>query len=230
MTDPTPTPTSTDGPSGPGWTRRRIALVSGAVVVVAAVVALVVVLTTRGGTSSAASSTSTSAGPGASTTTATATPSGSVVPNPPTPTPSGPTANATDLPADLAPVPLAATASVGNGVVASLPSIRGIQAKATGPGNVAGPAVQVTVRIQNGTAAPIGLGGVAVNVYYGVDRTPAATVDDPSAKTFAGTLAAGASADGTYVFSVPADARQDVTVEVGYQAGAPLLQFTGAVH
>jgi hypothetical protein len=31
------------------------------------------------------------------------------------------------------------------------------------------------------------------------------------------------------VFSVPAGARDSVTIEVGYQAGAPLLLFTGPV-
>jgi hypothetical protein len=41
----------------------------------------------------------------------------------------------------------------------------------------------------------------------------------------------GQSAEGVYVFTVPvpADARDQVTIEVGYEAGAPLLQFTGPV-
>ena len=46
---------------------------------------------------------------------------------------------------------------------------------------------------------------------------------------FQGVLAPGASAEGVYVVRVPKDARSDVTVEVGYQAGAPLLIFNGSV-
>ena len=64
---------------------------------------------------------------------------------------------------------------------------------------------------------------------YGADRTPASPLDDPSRRPFCGMVAAGESADGVYVFSVPADARDSVTIEVGYQAGAPLLLFTGPV-
>ena len=37
------------------------------------------------------------------------------------------------------------------------------------------------------------------------------------------------SGEGVYVFSVPTDVRDRVTLEVGYQAGAPLLLFTGPV-
>lgn len=223
---------STNGGTGtgeqqPGRSRRQVVLLGTvAAVVVAALVALALVLTARGGTTPAASSSSTATRTGAA---ATGTGSTGPVPAPSSPAAPGTTANAAELPSELPAVPLASTASVGNGVVATLPSIRGIQAQASGPGNIAGPAVQVTVRIQNGTGSAIGLGGVAVNVYYGADRTPASPVDDPSTRPFSGTLAAGKSADGTYVFSVPSDARQAVTVEVGYQAGAPLLNFTGPV-
>jgi hypothetical protein len=94
---------------------------------------------------------------------------------------------------------------------------------------VNGPALRVTVRIENGTDQPIELDGVATNLSYGADRTPASPLADDSERPFSGTLAAGASADAVYVFSVPADARDTVTVEVGYTAGAPLLQFTGPV-
>ena len=44
-----------------------------------------------------------------------------------------------------------------------------------------------------------------------------------------GALAAAGSAKGMYVFTVPADARNPVTVTVNYSSGAPTLVFTGAV-
>src|SRR3712207_1179832 len=95
--------------------------------------------------------------------------------------------------------------------------------------SIAGPALRVTVRVENGTAEPVALGGVAVNLAYGPDRTPASPLDDPSRRPFATMVEPGQSAEGVYVFTVPADARDQVTIEVGYEAGAPLLQFTGPV-
>lgn len=221
-----------DEAARPAALRRRFLLIGiPAAVLVAALVAFLLVRGGSGGTSTAApgAAGSSSAAP-AGTPGAPGSPV-SVPPPLPTPTPSGPTANATDLPPALPPVPLSAAASQSNGVVATLPRIEGIQGTATGPGNIAGPAVRVTVRLANGTGAPVSLGGVAVNMYYGADRTPASPLDDPSQSPFGGAmLAPGATADGVYVFSVPAGARDAVTVEVGYQAGAPLLLFTGPVR
>jgi hypothetical protein len=148
---------------------------------------------------------------------------------PPTAAPLGPTGNAEDLPPALPAVPLDATAQVGNGISATLPSIEGIQGSGTGPGNVAGPALRVTVRIVNGTRAPVSLDGVAVNLFYGSEDAPASPLDDSSQSPFGGSLAAGETADGVYVFSVPSDVRDSVTVEMGYEAGAPRLLFTGPV-
>ena len=209
-------------PDRAGRYRRRILVAAIATVVVAALVVLLIVVNTGGGSSTVASGTAAGA-------TTEPTRDTSVVPMPPTPTPTGPTENATDLPPALPEVPLNSSAAVGNGIVAALPTIEAIQGTANGPGNIAGPAIRVTVRIQNGTTDTIALTGVAVNMYYGADRTPASPLDDPSQHPFSGTLAAGTSADGVYVFTVPADARNAVTVEVGYQAGAPLLLFTGPV-
>jgi hypothetical protein len=172
-------------------------------------------------------------GAGTDTATDAATTSGpdgeSVVPTLPTPEPTGPTENVDEPPPALAEVPLDGAAAVGNGIVATLPQIEAIQGSATGPGNIAGPALRVTVRIENGTGEAVALGGVAVNMYYGPERTPASPLDDPSRRSFDGMLAAGESADGVYVFSIPEDARSTVVIEVGYQAGAPLLLFTGPV-
>ncbi|UOX99770.1 hypothetical protein [Blastococcus sp. PRF04-17] len=201
--------------------RRLLLLAAAAAVLVAALVALVVVLGNDDdeGTTNAAAT-------GATSSSARDT---SVIPPPPTPTPTGPTGNVDELPPALPEVALDAPAAVGNGVVATLPSIESIQGTAVGPGNVAGPALRITVRIENGTDEPIWLDGVAVNTYYGEDRSPASPLDDPSRRPFGGRLESGASGEGVYVFSVPTDVRDLVTIEVGYQAGAPLLLFTGAV-
>jgi hypothetical protein len=137
--------------------------------------------------------------------------------------------NPEDPPAALPAVPLDAAAQVGDGVSATLPRIEEIHGSGTGPGNIAGPAIRVTVRIHNGTAAPVSVDAVAVNMAYGSDMTPASPLDDPSQAPFQGTVGPGKSVDGVYVFRVPSGARDSVTVEVGYKAGAPLLHFTGPV-
>lgn len=200
--------------------RRRLLLAGIAAVVVIALVVLVLVLNGGNGATRDA---------GASVSTTSAATDTSVPPPLPTPTPTGPTDVVDQPPPALPEVALDATAAVGNGIVATLPRIEAIEGSAVGPGNIAGPALRVTVRIENGTGADVSLDGVAVNMSYGADHTPASPLDDPSRRPFGGLLAAGDSADGIYVFSVPADARDSVTIEVGYQAGAPLLLFTGPV-
>jgi hypothetical protein len=216
----TQNPTKGPAPDGTRTRRRGLLLAVAAVVLVAAVVALVLVLNRDNGTSNAATSASTSSARDTS-----------VIPNPPTPSPTGPTSDVDALPTPAAEVPLESPAAVGNGVVASLTSIEGVQGTANGPGNVAGPAIRVTVHVENGTAAPITLAGAAINMYFGADDTPASPLDDPSARPFGiDMIQPGASADGVYVFSVPADQRDKVTVEVGYEAGAPLLLFSGPVR
>jgi hypothetical protein len=208
-------------PAGDGRRRRRIWLSVLAAVVVAALVA--VLLLTRGSDDPHGSGSSTTSSPSLQT-----------APRSPTEAPLGttPAPGATDPnapPTTLAPVALDGRGDVGNGVVTTLPAIDAIQSSAQGPGNIAGPALRVTVRIKNGTADAIPLDGVTVNLYYGTDRTPASPEEDPSRAPFSGTLAPGASADGIYVFSVPSNARDSVTVELGYIPGAPILLFTGKV-
>jgi hypothetical protein len=149
-------------------------------------------------------------------------------PPPISPAPTGPTATATALPNSAPPVALDAPAQVGD-VTVSLVGIEAIQGTATGPGDVAGPALRVTVRVANGAADPLDLLGVAVSMTYGAESTPASPLGDPSTAAFSGTLEPGASADGVYVFRIPTDARSSVTVSVGYQPGAPYAVFTGAV-
>jgi hypothetical protein len=127
-------------------------------------------------------------------------------------------------------VGLDATAAAGDGVTARLAAIDAVEGKAGGPGQVAGPALRVTVRIKNGSTADVSLDGVAVNLSYGSDKTPGSPIEDTSNAPFSGTLPAGDEAEGVYVFSVPKDSRDVVTVEVGYQPGAPLMIFSGPVR
>jgi hypothetical protein len=218
MSTPTPSPSSASGP-------RRRSLILGAAAAVALIALVVVAIVVfgdreddvRADGDAAATPTATSSAP-------TATPSAPAV----TAEPATPTPASGEFPPELLAVPLDGRAEAGNGVVAVLPAIEAIRGTGTGPGNIAGPSLRVTVRLDNGTAEPMALGPVSVNVYYGAERTPASPLDDPSSAPFQGTLAPGKSATGVYVVRIPENARGDVTVEVGYQAGAPLLIFNGS--
>ena len=210
--------------------RKRLLAALGAVALIAVVV-LVWVLVGRddadadraaGSTSGSTASSSSSGAP--------ATGSSESPPATGEATPTAGSAGPADQPPPALPqVGLEETAAVGNGVSVALASIESIQATGTGPGNVAGPALRVTVRILNGTGAELGLDAVTVNAGYGEAVAPASPVDDPSRAPFGGTLAAGASAEGSYVFAVPTDARDRFVVEVGYAPGSPLVVFVGPV-
>jgi hypothetical protein len=202
--------------------RRRLVVLATALVV-AAVVAVVAVLALRGdddaGTSAAG------ADPGAAASTSAAPPE--LAPAPVTPEPAGPTEDATELPPSLTPVGFDEPAAVGNGITAEVVSLEAIDGTGQGAGNIAGPALRATIRITNGTAAPVSLDGVAVDLAYGPELTPASPLGDPSTAPFAGMVQPSGDAVGVYVFSVPAGDRDLVNLSVGYQAGAPFLVFAG---
>ena len=203
--------------------RRRLLLSAAAVLVAAVVVGLVLAFSGDGGEASATPSATT--GPSA---TATPTPAEiELAPAPPTPEPTGPTSDADELPPSLPAVGLDEPAAVGNGITAVVSSLEAVDGTANGPGNIAGPALRATVRITNGTAEPVSLDAVVVDMATGSELSPASPLDDPSERPFSGTVAPGETAEGVYVFTVPVDDRAAVTVSVGYQAGAPFLVFTG---
>ncbi|SNR41369.1 hypothetical protein [Blastococcus mobilis] len=210
-------------PDGAAHARRRRLQLSAAVVALLALCAAVL-MWNRGqdgdsGTARAAGTATVEA-----TVSPTATPSWTPPPAPVTPEATG---DVDQPPPDLPAVALRKTASVGDGITGSVTRMSAIEGTAVGPGNVSGPALRITVRIHNGTAEPVSLDGVTVALAYGDELTPASPLDDPSQAPFSGTVAAGESADGVYVFSIPSDARHSITLSVGYQAGAPVMVFTG---
>jgi hypothetical protein len=113
-----------------------------------------------------------------------------------------------------------------SGLTANVVSVESYTATATRPGEVSGPAVKVTLRLTNGTGGAFPLSTATVNAYYGSSATPAAPVaGDSAAKPFTGSLQPGASATAVYVFTVPADDDEAVTVTLSDQAGAQLVVF-----
>jgi hypothetical protein len=202
-------------------------VVAGVVVVVAA--ALMIVVVTMTAPSGADGDTPTASGaPASSTATQTDPPEGGVTAAPVMPEATGPTGDADALPSALPAVSLDQDASTDDGISASVVSLEAVDGTGSGVGNVSGPALRVTLQLVNGSAEPVALDFVSVNLTYGADRTPASPLDDPSAAWFSGVLEPGDAAQGVYVFTVPSQDRDLVSVAVGSRAGAPYLIFEGA--
>jgi hypothetical protein len=220
-------------------TRRREALGGAALAAVAALAIAVASLTTGpdGGApaTEAAPSTAPSSTPSSTPSDvppaevpATPAPGPGDVPVVAAPVPAGETGAADVFPVALPAVALDTPAAGGDGVRAEVVSLEAIDGSGTGAGNIAGPALRVTVRLTGGTADPVALDLVGVTLTHGADQTPASPLDDPSADPFGGSLEPGATAEGTYVFSVPEGDRDLVTLSVGYRADAASLVFSGA--
>jgi hypothetical protein len=140
-----------------------------------------------------------------------------------------------------APVSLRAVAHFGTGVTARIMSVKAIEYRAVGPGQVSGPGLRLVIQVSNGTAKSIGLVNAVVTIADargtpGVAMliTPAGSGDDaghPGPGNFSyplrGLLAPGHQASGTYVFTIPAGHRNPVTVNFSYAGGGPVVLFRG---
>lgn len=130
---------------------------------------------------------------------------------------------------ELAPVAPGEPSDNGSGLVARITTMKAVQGEAVQAGEIAGPAVQFTLELTNDTGESVDLGLIAVNAYIGADRTPAGGLIRPGGAPFEGTVEAGATATGVYVYSIPENQRDDVTLTVDYRAGEPAFVFRGAV-
>jgi hypothetical protein len=204
-------------------TRRKTWLWVALAAVVAIVIAIVVYFAVTAGSSNGAMPT-TSPSPSASASSS-APADGTDPSTQPTPDPS---ATPGTMP-ELAPVAPDEPSDNGEGLVAEITAMKAVQGEAVQAGEIAGPAVQFTLRLTNDTDAAIDLGLIAVNAYIGEALTPAGGLVKPGAAPFEGTLAVGDSTDGVYVYSIPEDQRGDVTLTLDYRAGQPAFVFRGKV-
>lgn len=143
----------------------------------------------------------------------------------------GPTAPepvpAEDDPAE-APVAIDEAAPFATGVAARLVQIEPIQGEAEGPGEIAGPALRITVELSNPTDVDVSLAATVVNVYAGPGRAPSTPLSGPGAAEFEGSLPAGSTETAVYVFAVAEDVRDDVQVTVSYDPDVAMVVFEGA--
>jgi len=112
------------------------------------------------------------------------------------------------------------------GVKVSVVEISGITVEAETPGEVAGPAVAATIRFENASGEPLDLGGAMVSLLDAAGNVAVPTTSSPAAP-MTGMLDDGAGAEGTYVFRIPEDTRNEITLTVDYAAGAPVVVFHG---
>lgn len=127
------------------------------------------------------------------------------------------------------PVDLDDEAEIGE-VTARLARIEAIEGEADGPGEVAGPALRVTVELVNGGSEAADLTGLVVNLYHEPDATPAEMLIGSGSAWLEGSLAPGATATGVYVFTVPLEGRDLVQVTVFLTVDAPTVLFEGPVR
>lgn len=234
---------STASPGSGPRSRLRTGLLAAAVVLVVAAVVLAVVLTNRrdaGGTTPGGLTSS----PGTPSSSGTTSPSAASpmatgtepVPTPTTevPSPSLPPATASGPPTVVPTrvttstrAPLREKADVDDGVVVRVSRIESVDGEAQGPGEVAGPALRVSVEVENSSGEDVAMDLALTNLYYGRDRTPASTLSGPGARPLPGRLASGKKASGRYVFGVPAKGRNPLVVEFSLQADRPTILFEG---
>lgn len=125
-------------------------------------------------------------------------------------------------------LPLEDEAEPTEGLRVALTSIKPFMGTSSVPGEVAGPALEITVRVDNLGEAVAETEAVIVNVYYGGDRSPANILVTPR-EDLPLSVAPGKHAVGVYAFSVPENQRDRVVVEVDLSVDLPVVLFEGPV-
>jgi hypothetical protein len=156
-------------------------------------------------------------------------PAGTVSPTGPTTSPSpGPPATAAPgasvAVSPLPPAPVGDDAALSTGVAITVTGVRDVQVKATGPGEIAGNGVQVTVRVRNTASTVFNLSGLAVVASYG-SGTPADPSGSAETKSLSGALRSGQTAEGTYYFLVPKAQAGSLRVEVSSSSSPNIAVF-----
>lgn len=124
------------------------------------------------------------------------------------------------------PVPIGEAATAEDGVMAVITGVTPFTATGSGVGEISGDALRVDVTFTNTSGAVQSLASVSVNLEYGPDATPGSPIFyDPSVVEFTGELAPGESRAGSYVFGVPADEQDSVTVTVSHNPNSVPFVF-----
>lgn len=147
------------------------------------------------------------------------------------PAPDGGSIDETVAPADPAPsheAELGDTADLEDGVAVTVTDVELLDVEAHTPGEIAGPAVALTIDIANGTDDVIDLSTAMVSVTGSAGSYGQPTTSEPY-QPFTGSVQPGAESSGIYVFRLPAEEREALEVVVQYVAGAPIALFVGSL-
>lgn len=126
-------------------------------------------------------------------------------------------------------VELGEPADLEGGVSISVSGIEALDVEAHTPGEIAGPAVALTISVENASADAVDLSTAMISVTGSGGSFGQATTSEPFSP-FLGTVEPGTSASGVYVFRLPAEERGALEVRVEYVAGAPIVLFAGSVQ
>ncbi len=139
----------------------------------------------------------------------------------PAQTPSGlppaPVRVALDNPADL-----------GNGVTVKVTDIESVRGIGRGPGESSGPALRVSVLVQNDSQEALAMTSSVVTLSYGDQRTPADDLSAPGVRRFPERIKPGGEGAGSFVFQVPSDRRDQIAIDFRYTTEAPTAIFRGS--
>ncbi|KRB37162.1 DUF4352 domain-containing protein [Microbacterium sp. Root180] len=120
------------------------------------------------------------------------------------------------------------TAELEGGVNVTVSEVEQLDVKAVTPGEIAGPAVALTLTVENDSDESVDLSTAMVSVTGSKDSFGQPTTSEPYSP-FLGSVEPGKSISGIYVFRLPAEERDSLQVTVEYVAGAPIALFTGDV-
>ncbi|MCU0279009.1 MAG: hypothetical protein MUE31_08980 [Candidatus Nanopelagicales bacterium] len=126
------------------------------------------------------------------------------------------------------PVDVTETADFGTGLVVEVAGMQAVTGEAKVQGQIAGPAVRVTVKATNDSRETISLAQSQVEMTYGQNRTPGVELSGPDIAPFPDSLAPGQTANASFVFGIPLEERGLVQIVVYYATDAPIVVFQGA--
>lgn len=113
------------------------------------------------------------------------------------------------------------------GIEVELIEVEHVDGQAIAPGEIAGPAIRLTVEVRNGTDAPVDAGLIRVNASYGPARAPAASLMQPGGVPFEGTIEPGEAARGVVLFEAGGVDLADTLIGVDVVTGQPTFTFRG---
>jgi hypothetical protein len=123
------------------------------------------------------------------------------------------------------PVDLDKTQKAG-AIAVSLKSIKSTKVTGHGPGEISGPALVVTVVVKNGSKSRVSVDSAIVTLIDSKGNVGTPMTESP-ARPFTGSVAAGDSATGVYVFQIGKKVRNPIRVSVTYSTEHTTALFVG---